>query len=1142
MKYAVGAEGLSRDALYCRGRCLLRAALILFYSIVCFPGQADCSDGLSEPGPLFRIGGSPVHGQGASFRATPDAAFDGTNYFAVWADARNGSDDIYGARVSPSGEVLDPEGIPISAGPWRKQTPCIAFSGMGYLVVWADDRNGSWDIYGSRVSSSGEVMDPEGIPISTALLAQLYPSVAFSGSRYLVVWHDERTEYVDVRGARVTGSGSVLDDAGFVIASAIAPEEPPGPGGLAGPDGPWGPKVAGDGSGFFVVWQSGWDEQWDVFGSRVTSDGSVLDSPPIVVTTTEAPDWYPDVTFGGTDYLVVWHGVSGSFDVFGARVSTSGTVLDPDPIFISERRFWQRFPTAAYDGTNFLVAWANWTHSAQTVHIARVTPSGTVLDPVGMPAITARSNVQWRASMAFDGTNYLVLCQDARSMSGANVYGALVDRSGRVVTSGDVAVSPKGNGPWEPDVAFAGGDFMVVWSDPVEGSGDLFGARVSGDGVLLDDDALPVVTSAGRQVGPAIAFDGEDCMVVWHDGRGGSWDIYGARMRPSGYVYDPGGIRFTSSSGNELFPAVAFSGSDYLLVWEDQRGGASDIYGMRVTPSGKSLDPGGRLITAAGGMQRRPAVAFDGENYLVVWEDYRGGSGDIYGARITPDFSVPDAGGVPISADSDEEWAPAISFDGEDFLVVWETWNGGSGDIRGARVSTSGPSLIAEGEIAISAANGRQWAPTTQFNGTYHIVAWGDSRNGGGNTDVYAARVSTLGGVIDPDGVGVSTEGDHQLMPAVAAAGSGRLLVAHSWLRPASIFGYWRIWGVAWTPPQDPPLDLTLSVHQNPELTAELDIYLVPSKAVQDASVEIEVNGLDLEAAPTEEEGSIYRAGHRLSAPGPLSIAARAKDLAGVQEETSRVFGAGFISADDGGEAAGPHRKIRLRVRAGSVTRDSYFVIGPESAGGDRFTLSPPSLVLGYPATLTVLVGPDDPEAEEGLRSVGTATAAASPDGGAWAGTEALEEVGPGASGVVIRPSLWREGPHGWEPVESLYDERGGELTASVGRLGRFEVVWEPGEGRRGTEAILLRNVPNPFHTVVDVRYYMPREGRVSVSVYDTGGRLVKQLFEGRRGPGWWSESWDGADASGTRLPSGIYFTDLRAGSKHVGGKCVLVR
>lgn len=1138
MRYTQVLVRLNPDGSPLMGCCLAIAALFVLGLFL--PGPAVCSAILDEPTAPFRIGGNPVHSQGASVRGTPDAAFDGTNYLTVWADARNGSDDVYGARVSPSGVVLDPEGIAISIGPSRKQSPSVAFDGTNYLVVWADERNGSWDIYATRVTPRGNVMNPGGIAVSTAQGTQLYPSIASNGSQYLVVWHDERTGYVDVRGARLSGSGTVFDKTGFVIASGIAPEEPPGPGGIAGPDGPWGPKVESDGTGFFVVWQSGWDELWDVFASRVTSSGTVVDDPPIAVTTTEQPDWYPDVTFGGQDYLVVWHTVEGSFDVFGARVSTSGTVLDPDPIFISERRNWQRFPTAAYDGTNFLVAWANWTHSAQDVYVARVDPSGTVLDPTGAVAISAHVNVQWRPSIAFDGTNYLILCQDSRSTSGANIHGALINRSGEVITPRDIEVSPKGYGPWGSEVAFGGTDFMFVWSDIEGGMGNVFGARVSGEEVLLDDDAIPVSEFPGRQVGPAIAFDGVNYMVVWQDGRSGSWDIYGARMNRSGYVFDLEGLPITSFTGNEMFPAIAFDGSNYMVVWQDRRAASSDIYGMRLTPSGASLDPAGILLSAGDSAQRHPAIAFDGTNYLVVWEDYRSGSGDIYGLRVTRDGSVLDPGGFLISAESEDEWDPAVSCDGGNSLVVWQTWNDGAGDIRGARVSPSGVVADPQG-ITVSAGSGRQWKPDAVFNGTYHIVTWGDARNGRRNVDLYAARVSTLGGVIDPDGIGISTDSDSQVLPAAASDDTGRLLIAHSWLRPPSIFGYWRIWCVGWDPPEELPLQLTLGIHQNPELTSELDVYLVPSKAVQDTSVYIAVNGVSVKVTATDTKGSIYRGGYRLTTSGPHLITSRARDLAGVLTEANRSFGAGLITASDGGHVAGPGGLVSLWCPRGSFTRDVYVLID-STLNGDSFLdgpwepvgmpsspnseldrslsheavsilLSPPSLVLENPAILAVdLFGIED------------------------------MSRGRPAAGSELWPSLWREGPHGWEHAESEYNEDTRTLTAYTRNLGRFKVVWSPIDKRGGTDEILLRNVPNPFRSVVDVKYYVPRGGPVNVSVYDVGGRLVKTLFEGSRGPGWWTESWDGRDTGGGRLPSGIYFTDVRSGGTNVSRKCVLVR
>ena len=46
-------------------------------------------------------------------------------------------------------------------------SPAIGFDGANYLIVWQDKRNGDWDVFGSRVTPAGEVLDPAGILIST---------------------------------------------------------------------------------------------------------------------------------------------------------------------------------------------------------------------------------------------------------------------------------------------------------------------------------------------------------------------------------------------------------------------------------------------------------------------------------------------------------------------------------------------------------------------------------------------------------------------------------------------------------------------------------------------------------------------------------------------------------------------------------------------------------------------------------------------------------------------------------------------------------------------------------------------------------------------------------------------------------------
>ena len=113
-------------------------------------------------------------------------------------------------------------------------------------------------------------------------------------------------------------------------------------------------------------------------------------------------------------------------------------------------------------------------------------------------------------------------------------------------------------------------------------------------------------------------------------------------------------------AGDQFSPAVAFDGTNYLVVWEDARWAAHDIYGARVSRGGTVLDPTGSRSRPRRDDQRVPSVAFDGTNYLVAWQDGRVGTTyDIYGARVSPAGTVLDPGGIPISTAAGYQGAPA---------------------------------------------------------------------------------------------------------------------------------------------------------------------------------------------------------------------------------------------------------------------------------------------------------------------------------------------------------------------------------------------------------------------------------------------------------------------------------------------------
>jgi hypothetical protein len=173
-----------------------------------------------------------------------------------------------------------------------------------------------------------------------------------------------------------------------------------------------------------------------------------------------------------------------------------------------------------------------------------------------------------------------------------------------------------------PSIAFDGTDFLVVWEDErLNSERDIFGARMSQQGEILDPIGIPICVAPSLQTDVKVAWGGQNYLAVWIDYRNENYDIYGARIDPQGNVLDPNGFPISTGSGWEAYPDVAWDGTNFFVVWSDDRDFTSyDIYGSRVTSSGEVLDPRGILISSEPVMELVPAIAFNGSTYLVVWE------------------------------------------------------------------------------------------------------------------------------------------------------------------------------------------------------------------------------------------------------------------------------------------------------------------------------------------------------------------------------------------------------------------------------------------------------------------------------------------------------------------------------------------
>ncbi len=86
-------------------------------------------------------------------------------------------------------------------------------------------------------------------------------------------------------------------------------------------------------------------------------------------------------------------------------------------------------------------------------------------------------------------------------------------------------------------------------------------------------------------------------------------------------------------------------------------------------------------------------------------------------------------------------------------------------------------------------------------------------------------------------------------------------------------------------------------------------------------------------------------------------------------------------------------------------------------------------------------------------------------------------------------------------------------------------------------------NFPNPFNPSTTLRFDVPEQtSNLELIVYDVLGRKVAVLFKGSIQPGTFKFNWNGKNATGATMPTGIYFATLRAGTFHQTIKMMLVK
>ncbi|HET6272647.1 MAG TPA: C-GCAxxG-C-C family (seleno)protein [Bacteroidota bacterium] len=97
--------------------------------------------------------------------------------------------------------------------------------------------------------------------------------------------------------------------------------------------------------------------------------------------------------------------------------------------------------------------------------------------------------------------------------------------------------------------------------------------------------------------------------------------------------------------------------------------------------------------------------------------------------------------------------------------------------------------------------------------------------------------------------------------------------------------------------------------------------------------------------------------------------------------------------------------------------------------------------------------------------------------------------------------------------------------------------------GGTATSFLLHQNYPNPFNPSTTIRFSVPNQETVNLSVYGVHGQLIKNLVvNADYQPGVYQIMWDGTNNAGQRVSSGIYFSRMNAGTFVASSKMSMVK
>jgi hypothetical protein len=1021
-----------------------------------------------------------------------------------------------------------PDGVAVRQGYHIEWQRTAEEGGPGEMIIaWSDTRFGMRDLFAQKIDASNPGQpsvwssnDPEhggavdAFIVNDDVIRQEDPVLISDGSGGAIIsWIDFATDpRGDIRVNRlVDGSSGTGDfgagwpDAGVVMCTACA----------NGSENMAKSHCVDGAGGSWVAWTDRRGSTWDIYISHVTSAGAI------------------PATFLPDGLLVV------------------GEVGDQEAL------------TMEHDGAGgAFIAWVDKRDAADdNIYIEHVLANGTLVHGGGGLPVVSLPGSQHSAKVTWDGgTGCFVSWVDLRADNAGDIYLQHYNSSlgPSFPTNGQAIASQLNNAEKNPRLSYAGdGNTLLMWednrNDPGNTQADVYCQKVSTvNTAIWGAGGVPVTLAAGNQQQARVLGDGSGgAFFVWQDSRAETYSsIYAQKLNASG-------VRQWSNDGavvvdradveaDAIAPSLRVDQQGGLFVaWGDLSRGSLGIFTQHLNAAGQQSFPaeGHDSVWGISGSCAKVKNLSQPDGTMVFWIDPRNANGPhVYVQKLARGTGQPlfPENGLPVDLGLDSQINYQVLADGSGGAYV--LIESGSEFAQRAwllRLDSNGQPVWDAARPVTPSFNpdsGLEYQERTRLirSGSSIIVAWSgvDTDYSEFFAEVNAQAFDASGAILWGDaGMRVtSTPAIHEKLSDIAAGPNGGVYLFWD-------SGNWQDTNV---------LSQLLNAQGQIQFTAG-GIPFANGLGKQEQAIAVpgdhgNVLGLWLDyAADFSNSDLIMRS---MSSAGATEWTAQV-DMRTQSQKTPVLvadeMGGAFVAYTDFSNGQNDDVYAQHVLSDGTLAWDSSEIpvgVGDGTQEDVAATLVPRA---GWNGLVLAMAGEELGDTT-GYKDLWARDSKVSQTTG-----DVIETL---YEGNVLHffhsqrePFLSYDQADGvylsWVDMRASGKEDLKDIYTTRLATGDVEVAPTPGVVRAFQ---LAQNQPNPFNPSTRIDFQVYRPGQVALRIYDVAGHLVRTLQDGLLSTGTHHMVFDGRDAQGLPLASGVYIYRLTLDGESSARRMLMVK